>query len=44
VLGCAIIFSPLCIMHDIDEGGYYTFDEKIYFTLDRKTSEPVPTK
>ena len=29
VLGCAIIFSPLCIMHDIDEGGYYTFDEKI---------------
>lgn len=44
VLGCAIIFSPLCIMHDIDEGGYYTFDEKIYFTLDRKTAEPVPTK
>ena len=44
VLGCAIIFSPFCIMHDIDEGGYYTFDEKIYFTLDRKTAEPVPTK
>lgn len=42
VIGCAIIFSPLCIMHDIDEGGYYTFDEKIYFTLDRKTTEPVP--
>ena len=44
VLGCAIIFSPLCIMHDIDEGGYYTFDEKIYFTLDRKTVQPVPAK
>lgn len=44
VLGCAIIFSPLCIMHDIDEGGYYTFDDKIYFTLDRKTAEPAPAK
>jgi hypothetical protein len=44
VLGCAIIFSPLCIMHDIDEGGYYTFDEKIYFTLDRKTVDSPPTK
>ncbi len=44
VLGCAIIFSPFCIMHDIDEGGYYTFDEKIYFTLDRKTVETPSTK
>lgn len=44
VFACAIIFSPLCIMHDIDEGGYYTFDDKIYFTLDRKTTEPLPTK
>ncbi len=44
VFACAIIFSPLCIMHDIDEGGYYTFDDKIYFTLDRQTAGPTPAK
>jgi hypothetical protein len=31
IFGCFIIFSPLCIAHDI-EGGYYTFDDKIYVT------------
>ena len=25
-------------MHDIDQGGYYTFDDKIYLTLDRRTA------
>jgi hypothetical protein len=32
-------------MHDIDQGGYYTFDDKIYLTLDRRTaSEPTLSK
>ena len=38
IFGCFIIFSPLCIAHDIDQGGYYTFDDKIYVTLN-----PIPT-
>ena len=45
IFGCFIIFSPLCIMHDIDQGGYYTFDDKIYLTLDHLTaSEPPASK
>jgi hypothetical protein len=32
-------------MHDIDQGGYYTFDDKIYLTLNRRmTSELPPSK
>jgi hypothetical protein len=31
-------------MHDIDSGGYYTFDDKIYLTLDRRVTEPLPLK
>jgi hypothetical protein len=44
IFGCLIISSPLCIMHDIDQGSYYTFDDKIYLTLDRQTTEPLPLK
>jgi hypothetical protein len=44
VFGCLIVFSPFCIMHDIDEGGYYTFDDKVYITLDRKASDALPSK
>lgn len=44
VFGCLIVFSPFCIMHDIDEGGYYTFDDKVYVTLDRRAAEPLPLK
>jgi hypothetical protein len=44
VLGCVIIFSPLCITHDIDQGGYYTFDDKIYLTLDQKSAAPPPSQ
>ena len=44
VFGCMIIFSPFCIMHDIDEGGYYTFDDKIYLTLDQKAAGYPPAK
>ena len=45
IVGCLIVFSPLCIMHDIDQGGYYTFDDKIYLTLNRHTiSEPPVSK
>ena len=43
--GCPVIFSPFCIMHDIDQGGYYTFDDKIYLTFDRRrASEPPASK
>ena len=32
-------------MHDIAQGGYYTFDDKIYLTLDRRMeSEPTLSK
>ena len=44
VFGCLIVFSPFCIMHDIDEGGYYPFDDKIYITLDQKASGSLPSK
>lgn len=44
VFGCLVILSPFCIMHDIDEGGYYTFDDKIYITLDQKASDSLPLK
>jgi hypothetical protein len=44
IFGCFIVFSPFCIMHDIDEGGYYTFDDPIYITLDQKASDSVPSK
>jgi hypothetical protein len=45
IFGCLVIFSPIRIMHDIDQGGYYTFDDKIYVTLNRSvTSEPAVSK
>lgn len=45
IFGCLVIFSPICIMNDMDQGGYYTFDDKIYLTLDRLTaSEPAASK
>ena len=45
IFGCLVVFSPFCIMHDIDQGGYYTFDDKIYLTLNRHTaSEPPVSK
>jgi len=45
IFGCLVIFSPICIMNDMDQGGYYPFDDKIYLTLDRLTgSEPAPSK
>lgn len=32
-------------MHDNDQGGYYTFDDEIYLTLDRRmASEPPASK
>lgn len=37
IFGCAIIFSPWCISADKDDGGYYTFDDKIYVTLEQKS-------
>jgi hypothetical protein len=41
IFGCAIIFSHACISTDKDNGGYYTFDEKIYITLEQKTVVPT---
>ena len=41
---CLVIFSPFCIMHNIAQGGYYTFDDKIYLTLDQKSAEPLLNK
>jgi PEGA domain len=45
IFGCLIVFSPFCIMHDIDQGGYYTFDDQVYLTLQRVAiSEPPPAR
>ncbi|MEK6785688.1 MAG: hypothetical protein AABY61_09425 [Nitrospirota bacterium] len=37
IVGCAIIFSPACISTDKDNGGYYTFEDKVYVTLELKS-------
>jgi hypothetical protein len=38
IFGCAIIFAPACISTDKDNGGYYTFDDKVYVTLEQKAA------
>jgi hypothetical protein len=38
IFGCAIIFAPACISTDKDNGGYYTFEDKVYVTLEQKTA------
>ncbi len=43
IFGCAIIFSPACISTDKDNGGYYTFDDKIYVTLEQATGALSPS-
>lgn len=42
IFGCAIIFSHACISTDKDDGGYYTFDDKVYVTLEQKTTASLP--
>lgn len=42
IFGCAIIFSHACLSTDKDNGGYYTFDDKIYVTLDHKSPPADP--
>ena len=37
IFGCAIIFSQACISTDKEDGGYYTFDDKVYVTLEQKS-------
>lgn len=44
IFGCAIIFSPACISTDKDDGGYYTFDDKVYVTLEQKATASLLTK
>ena len=43
IFGCAIIFSPACISTDKDNGGYYTFDDKVYVTLEQTTGVLSPS-
>ena len=42
IFGCAIIFAPACISTDKDNGGYYTFEDKIYVTLEQKSAGLAP--
>lgn len=42
IFGCAIIFAPACISTDKDNGGYYTFDDKVYVTLEQKAVSSLP--
>ncbi|MGZ8404447.1 MAG: hypothetical protein ACXWWB_02150 [Nitrospira sp.] len=42
IFGCAIIFYRACISTDKDNGGYYTFEDKVYVTLEQK-SGPTPS-
>jgi hypothetical protein len=44
IFGCAIIFSHACIATDKDNGGYYVFDEKIYVTLEQKSTASLPSQ
>ncbi|QPD05170.1 MAG: hypothetical protein Nkreftii_002944 [Candidatus Nitrospira kreftii] len=44
IFGCAIIFSPACISTDKDNGGYYTFKDKVYVTLEQKSAGLVPSQ
>jgi hypothetical protein len=44
VFGCAIIFSPWCLSSDKEDGGYYTFDDKVYVTLEQKSAAPIPSQ
>jgi hypothetical protein len=44
IFGCAIIFSPACISADKADGGYYTFEDKVYITLERKTTASLPSR
>lgn len=44
IFGCLVISSPICIMNDIDQGGYYTFDDKFYLTLDQKSPAVPPSQ
>lgn len=39
IFGCAVIFAQACISTDKENGGYYTFDDKIYVTLEQKTGD-----
>ncbi|MDH5740424.1 MAG: hypothetical protein OEY77_08870 [Nitrospira sp.] len=43
IFGCAVIFSHACISTDKDNGGYYTFDDKIYVTLEQKSGVLSPS-
>ncbi len=38
IFGCAIIFSPACISTDKENGGFYTFEDKVYVTLEQKAT------
>lgn len=44
IFGCAIIFSSACISTDKENGGYYTFEDKVYVTLDQKTTAQLPSQ
>jgi len=44
IFGCAIIFSPACISTDKDNGGYYTFEDKVYVTLEQNASTSLPSQ
>ncbi len=44
IFGCAIIFAPACISTDKDNGGYYTFEDKVYVTLEQKVTSSPPVQ
>lgn len=42
IFGCAIIFAPACISTDKENGGYYTFEDKVYVSLEQKAGNVPP--
>jgi len=44
IFGCAIIFYHACISTDKDNGGYYTFEDKVYVTLEQKAAASPPAQ
>ncbi|WHZ15871.1 MAG: hypothetical protein OJF52_002717 [Nitrospira sp.] len=45
VFGCFIVFSPFCLYKDVHDGGFYTFDDEVYLSMDQRVAaDSAPPK
>jgi len=42
VFGCLIVFSPFCIYKDVQDGGFYTFDDEVHITMNQHPISDFP--